>query len=261
MKLTFIIPPVFDGNKQPAERTAGCTRVVYLAPNIYELTVAAVLEAEGKYTVAYEDFVYDKRRPADFEKFVSADDSDIYFIWTVNLSLDSDALATEVIRRHRSGAYIVYLGPGATYFPGKILKNDHDIVVRGEPEQTVKELVAAIASGDGRGIFCGRIYVAPGAQRTQAFQQSNNLLLSENAHIDAKPQLEIYADDVKCSHGATVGQLNEEAVYYMRQRGISEETARRLQIIGFVGQLLGHIPIAAVIEQFETLVTEKIERM
>lgn len=148
MKLTFIIPPVFDGNKQPAERTAGCTRVVYLAPNIYELTVAAVLEAEGKYAVAYEDFVYDKRRPADFEKFVSADDSDIYFIWTVNLSLDSDALATEVIRRHRSGTYIVYLGPGATYFPGKILKNDHDIVVRGEPEQTVKELVAAIASGD-----------------------------------------------------------------------------------------------------------------
>ena len=86
-------------------------------------------------------------------------------------------------------------------------------------------------------------------------------MLSENAHIDAKPQLELYADDVKCSHGATVGQLNEEAVYYMRQRGISEETARRLQIIGFVGQLLGHIPIAAVIEQFETLVTEKIERM
>ena len=129
------------------------------------------------------------------------------------------------------------------------------------PDCTSKESFRAIASGDGRGIFCGRIYVAPGAQRTQAFQQSNNLLLSENAHIDAKPQLEIYADDVKCSHGATVGQLNEEAVYYMRQRGISEETARRLQIIGFVGQLLGHIPIAAVIEQFETLVTEKIERM
>lgn len=129
------------------------------------------------------------------------------------------------------------------------------------PDCTSKESFRAIASGDGRGIFCGRIYVAPGAQRTQAFQQSNNLLLSGDAHIDAKPQLEIYADDVKCSHGATVGQLNEEAVYYMRQRGISEETARRLQIIGFVGQLLEHIPDPSVAEQLETLATEKIERM
>lgn len=149
MKLTFVVPPVFDGNKQPPERTAGCTRVVYLAPNIYELTVVAALEKVGTYDLFYEDFVYDKRSCADFEKFISTDDSDIYFIWTVNLSLNNDAIAVKLIHDYNKDAYIVFLGPGATYFPQKILqRSNRDIVVRGEPEQTVLELVDAIANGE-----------------------------------------------------------------------------------------------------------------
>ena len=129
------------------------------------------------------------------------------------------------------------------------------------PDCTSKESFRAIASGDGRGIFCGRIYVAPGAQRTQAFQQSNNLLLSENAHIDAKPQLEIYADDVKCSHGATVGQLNERPCIICGN-GVS----RRRPPVGCRSSDLSDncsvtFRLLPLSNNSRTLVTEKIERM
>ena len=86
MKLTFIVPPCFD-HKQAAERTAGCTRVVYLAPNIYELTVAAVLEKADKYEVKYRDFVYSGENREAFEDFIGNDDSDIYLMWTDNLTI------------------------------------------------------------------------------------------------------------------------------------------------------------------------------
>lgn len=104
--------------------------------------------------------------------------------------------------------------------------------------------------------FNGRIYVAQDAQRTQSFQENNNLLLSDGAHIYSKPQLEIYADDVKCSHGATIGQLDDEAVFYMRQRGIGLQEARKLQMIGFVSDILQKIGIASVRDEMEEKVRE-----
>ena len=98
--------------------------------------------------------------------------------------------------------------------------------------------IKGVAGGQAVGEFCGLVYVAPDAQRTDARQQSRNILLSETARITTQPQLEIYADDVKCSHGATVGQMDAEAILYMRQRGLSEAQARRLQIEGFVGDVV-----------------------
>jgi len=126
---------------------------------------------------------------------------------------------------------------------------------------TSRELFRGIASDGGTGVFSGRILVAQDAQRTQAFQQSNNLLLGPGAHIYAKPQLEIYADNVKCSHGATVGQLSAEAIYYMRQRGISLRDARRLQMFGFAGQVIGRTPVEGLTETIEAMAADKIERM
>jgi len=98
--------------------------------------------------------------------------------------------------------------------------------------------VKGVAGGQAVGEFCGMVYVAPDAQRTDARQQSRNILLSRTARITTQPQLEIYADDVKCSHGATVGQMDAEAILYMRQRGLNEAQARRLQIEGFVGDVV-----------------------
>ena len=112
-------------------------------------------------------------------------------------------------------------------------------------ESTVK----GVASGDGRGRFEGLVYVAQDAQRTDARQTSRNLLLGGEAQIATLPQLEIYADDVKCSHGATVGQMDAEAIMYMRQRGIGEQTARRLQVEGFIADVVMHCAVAEVGER------------
>lgn len=90
--------------------------------------------------------------------------------------------------------------------------------------------------------FFGKIIIAPDAQRVAAFQENHNILLSDNARVNAKPRLEIYADDVKCSHGATVGKLNEEEQYYMRSRGIPESEARVLQMISFIAPIINALP-------------------
>ena len=103
---------------------------------------------------------------------------------------------------------------------------------------TSRAQVRGVAGGTATALFRGLVYVAPDAQRTDAVQQSRNVLLSETARIDALPQLEIYADDVQCSHGATVGLLDRDAIFYLRQRGLSESQARQLQLTGFVNELL-----------------------
>ncbi|HCQ72737.1 MAG TPA: hypothetical protein DIT75_05005, partial [Rikenellaceae bacterium] len=99
-----------------------------------------------------------------------------------------------------------------------------------------------LASGEAKCGFFGKIVIAPDAQRTEAFQENHNILLSDTARVNTKPRLEIYADDVKCSHGATVGKLNEDEQFYMRSRGIPEEEAKVLQMISFVAPVLETIP-------------------
>jgi Fe-S cluster assembly protein SufD len=97
-----------------------------------------------------------------------------------------------------------------------------------------RQLFNGIAGGSSRVTFDGRIIVAPDAQQTEAYQENHNILLSEGAHVETTPQLEIYADDVKCSHGATIGRLDEEALFYMRTRGVPEQEARVLQMLSFL---------------------------
>ena len=103
------------------------------------------------------------------------------------------------------------------------------------------QLFKGIAGGSSKVDFYGKIIVAKDAQRTEAYQENHNLLLSDGAKVDTKPQLEIYADDVKCSHGATIGRLNEEEQFYMRSRGITLEDAKVLQMISFVAPVLEKI--------------------
>lgn len=141
MKLTFIIPPE-PTNNAPAERTAGCTRVVYPAPNIYELYVVAILEKEG-YEVLHKDFVYDNKN-RNFTQFIADNDSEIYYIWSVNLSRTADLQARDIIRKAHPQAYICFMGPGATYFTHLYINNERDVVVRGEPEYTALEWTNAI---------------------------------------------------------------------------------------------------------------------
>ena len=129
------------------------------------------------------------------------------------------------------------------------------------PDCRSYQLIKGIASDTAIGTFTGEIYVAPDAQRTVALQQSRNLLLGEQARIVTEPQLEIYADDVKCSHGATVGQMDAEAILYMRQRGLSDSQARLLQIQGFANDILSRIADLSDRERAERLVEECIQHL
>ena len=104
------------------------------------------------------------------------------------------------------------------------------------------QLFKGILDGESRTMFSGKIYVAKDAQKTEAYQANNNLLVSKKAKAYTQPHLEIYADDVKCSHGATIGRLNEEEQFYMRSRGISLEDAKVLQMISFIAPVLENIP-------------------
>ncbi|MGI9334566.1 MAG: Fe-S cluster assembly protein SufD [Gammaproteobacteria bacterium] len=113
------------------------------------------------------------------------------------------------------------------------------------------EMYKSVLGGRARGVFNGRVYVHPDAQGTDAHQKNDNLLLSRHAEIDTKPQLEIYADDVKCSHGATVGQLDADSLFYLRARGIDEQAARALIIYGFASDVLKRLPIAGLSDALE----------
>jgi len=117
-------------------------------------------------------------------------------------------------------------------------------VAHGSSEQQFRGIVG----GDGRGVFNGRIHIHPGARQTSAELVNNNLLLSADAEIDTKPELEIYNDDVKCSHGATVGQLNEAGVFYLQSRGIARADAELMLSLGFVNALIGQVPVAGLPE-------------
>jgi len=129
--------------------------------------------------------------------------------------------------------------------------DNHTTIDHAQPHCTSLELYKGILADQATGVFDGRIRVRPGAQHTNARQTSNNLLLSDDAQINTKPQLEIYADDVKCFHGSTIGQLDADALFYLRARGIGVDAARRLLTYGFASEMVNRVKIAALREQLE----------
>ena len=130
------------------------------------------------------------------------------------------------------------------------------VTVRHRVGNTVSgQLFNGIVSGSAKTSFDGRIVVAPDAQKIKAYQTNHNLLLGAEARAETKPQLEIYADDVECSHGATVGRLDDAAQFYMQSRGIPEQEARVLQMISFLSPVLAHVP-----EERRDEVTARIEQ-
>jgi Fe-S cluster assembly protein SufD len=114
------------------------------------------------------------------------------------------------------------------------------------PHGSSDQQFKGIVGGNGRAVFNGRIHIHPGARQTSAQLVNNNLLLSAEAEVDSKPELEIYNDDVKCSHGATVGQLNEDGVFYLQSRGIAKADAELMLSLGFVNALVDQVPVAAL---------------
>jgi len=147
---------------------------------------------------------------------------------------------------------------------GKQHVDNHTNVIHAAPHCTSNELYKGVLDQRSRAVFHGRINVEQDAQKTDAVQTNNNLLLSANAEIDTKPQLEIYADDVKCAHGATVGQIDESSLFYLRSRGIEEADARSLLTFAFVNDVMERVDIEALkdsvsAELASKLIDEKVE--
>ena len=137
--------------------------------------------------------------------------------------------------------------------------DNHTFVDHKQPHCRSNEMYKGIYLGNSKGVFNGKIMVRPDAQKIDAFQSNNNLLLSENATIDSKPQLEIYADDVKCSHGCTIGQLDDDALFYMRSRGIREKEAKAVLTYAFASEAVNNFTIAEVKELAQKLIAEKLQ--
>ena len=139
---------------------------------------------------------------------------------------------------------------GLFFADGERTSDTHTLIDHVAPHCTSRELYKGIVAGKGRGVFSGRVVVRKGAQKTDAAQASRNLLLSREALVHSIPQLEILADDVKCRHGATTGQLDETALFYLRSRGLSEPAARGLMTVAFAAEILRRIPQLTLRERF-----------
>lgn len=148
--------------------------------------------------------------------------------------------------------YGLYLLKGNTHV------DNHTLVDNKMPNCFSNEFYKGVMDGRSTGVFNGKIYVRPDAQKTNAYQTNNNILLSDGATVNTKPQLEIFADDVKCSHGCTVGRLDEEALFYLRTRGISKEHAQAMLLHAFASNIIEQIKIEPLRDYAEQLIVERL---
>jgi Fe-S cluster assembly protein SufD len=149
--------------------------------------------------------------------------------------------------------YGLYLGDGKQHI------DNHTMIDHAKPHCFSNELYKGVLNGHSRSVFNGKVYVRPDAQKTNAYQSNKNILLSRDAHADTKPQLEIYADDVKCTHGGTVGQLDEESVFYLRSRGISKQTAISVLIRAFANDIFEEIKTEQLKEYLNNMILRKLK--
>jgi Fe-S cluster assembly protein SufD len=165
---------------------------------------------------------------------------------TLQLALDGEG-----VESHMFGLYLV---------SGDTIADNHTVVDHRKPNSFSNEIYKGILDGNSKGIFNGKIYVRPQAQKTNAFQANRNILMSDGATVNTKPQLEIWADDVKCSHGCTTGQLDEEAIFYLQARGIDKNTARAMMLFAFAIEVLDNIKHAGLRHYFEGIIREKLHQ-
>lgn len=146
------------------------------------------------------------------------------------------------------------------YIPGEDqLMDNHSVVDHRMPHSESNQLYKGVLMGNATGVFNGKIFVRPDAQKTNAFQSCKNVLASVRATMNTKPQLEIWADDVKCSHGTTTGQLSDEALFYLRSRGISKSTAQTLLLLAFVQQVIDKLENVDIRTELSERIVSKIQ--
>ncbi len=180
---------------------------------------------------------------------------------SVQLARDAEYRETNIALGARISRYnlnVVQTGEGAqicidglALIDGRRLADTHTAIDHARPHGVSRQLHKCIVDGGAHAVFNGKIMVRPGAQLTDSMQTSRSLLLSSRARVDTKPQLEIFADDVKCAHGAAVGQLDPDELFYLRSRGLSETAARNLLTYAFGGEIIRRIPVKSLARRLE----------
>ncbi len=160
-------------------------------------------------------------------------------------------IAGENCESHFNGLYML---------TGNTLADNHTVVDHQKPNSFSNEMYKGVLDANSKGVFNGKIFVRPNAQKTNAFQSNRNIALSPNATVNTKPQLEIWADDVKCSHGCTIGQLDEEAVFYLQSRGIDKDTAKAMMLYAFTAETLNTISNETVKAYIDSLISERLHK-
>jgi Fe-S cluster assembly protein SufD len=228
------------------------------------------LHNSAYFTNAVTELVAGENATVEFVKY-QAEAADAFHIGMIgahlgrasNVRIHSFALGAKLsrtnIRTHLAGEGLECILNGLYLTGGDQLADHHMIVEHAQPHCASHEYFNGILDDKSKGVFHGRILVREIAQKTDAKQTNKNLLLSEDATADTKPQLEIYADDVKCTHGATIGQLNQESIFYLRSRGIGTETARRMLIHAFAGEIIERVQCDAAREQLSQVVWDRLE--
>jgi Fe-S cluster assembly protein SufD len=147
---------------------------------------------------------------------------------------------------------------GLYFLGGEQHHDTHSIIAHNVPNCTSHQTYKGILNDRSRGVFNGKVFVAVGASGTDGYQSNKNLLLSNDARVDTKPQLEIFNDDVKCSHGATVGQLEEEELFYLLSRGLNESLAKNLLTYGFAEEIVNKIGVESIKKQLDEAVLNRL---
>ncbi len=179
-------------------------------------------------------------------------------VWSHSFALGA-RLSRNNIRAKLNGAGVQAILNGLYLTHDKQLADHHMFVEHAQPNCESHEYFNGILDGQSRAVFHGRIFVHQIAQKTDAKQTNKNLLLSDDAQVNTKPQLEIYADDVKCTHGATVGQMDEQAIFYLRARGLPLEKARRMLMHAFAGEIIERVQHAAIREELDAIIWDRLE--
>ena len=175
---------------------------------------------------------------------------------SINIALGARISRVELDVRQTAAATECSLD-GLALIGERQLADTHTFIDHAKPHGVSRQLHKTIVDGAAHAVFGGKVMVRPGAQQTDSAQSSRNLLLSAKARVDTLPQLEIFADDVKCTHGATVGQLDSEEVFYLRSRGLSEAAARNLLTYAFGAEVIDRIPVASLRRRLEQTVLEQ----
>lgn len=221
------------------------------------------------FTNSVTEIFVGKNAKADWHKLQN-DSNRSYLIDHSSAQQERDSLATvntfsfggKLVRNNldfvHKGENINSFMNGITVIGGEQVVDHHTAVHHNEPNCESYQNYKGVFNDKAHGIFNGKVFVDKIAQKTNAYQQNNNILLGEEAHIDTKPQLEIFADDVKCSHGCTVGQLNNEALFYLRARGISKKEAQALLLYAFANDAMENIDIEPLKLKVSKLLAEKL---